>query len=181
GYLGLNHLGWLHHLRVDGVDRLPELLADRGLLERIEEARTLGIDWVQALGALPNEYLYYYYFTRDVTEALRRSEQTRGEFLDAQQGGFYGQVAEHPDIAHKLWETTLAEREATYMAEARDPEEEREEADQGGGYHQVALDLMAALLAGEEHSMILNVSGAGVISTLPADAAVEMPCSVAAS
>lgn len=181
GYLGLNHLGWLRHLRVDGVDRLPALLADRGLLERIEEARILGIDWVQALGALPNEYLYYYYFTRDVTDSLRRAEATRGEFLDAQQGGFYGQVAEHPEIAHKLWEQALAEREATYMAEAREEDEEREEADQGGGYHEVAVDLMAAFLAGEQNAMILNVPGDGAIATLPADAVVEMPCRVDAS
>src|SRR5438093_12934785 len=28
--VGLNHLSWVRHLRVDGVDRLPELLASQG-------------------------------------------------------------------------------------------------------------------------------------------------------
>ncbi|MPV49658.1 6-phospho-beta-glucosidase [Pseudactinotalea sp. HY160] len=181
GYLGLNHLGWLKHLIVDGVDRLPALLADAGLLERIEEARLLGLEWVQTLGALPNEYLYYYYFAREVTASVSGAAATRGEFLDVQQSGFYSQVAEHPGIAHKLWQTTLDEREATYMAEARGADEEREEADQGGGYHEVAIDLMAALLAGERNAMILDVPGEGAIPDLPDDAVVEMPCRVDAA
>src|SRR5690606_1674670 len=59
-YVGLNHLGWLRTLVVDGTDRLPELLADDTRLDTIEEARLLGFDWVRALGAVPNEYLFYY-------------------------------------------------------------------------------------------------------------------------
>ncbi|MGO1927401.1 MAG: 6-phospho-beta-glucosidase, partial [Brachybacterium tyrofermentans] len=54
-YVGLNHLGWLRGVRVDGVDRLPGLLADDDALEEIEEARLIGKDWVRADGALPNE------------------------------------------------------------------------------------------------------------------------------
>src|ERR1700761_9609380 len=57
-YLGLNHLGWLRALRVDGVDLLPSLLADPARLNRIEEGRLFGADLLQALGVLPNEYLY---------------------------------------------------------------------------------------------------------------------------
>ncbi|OLS96269.1 hypothetical protein BJF90_10820 [Pseudonocardia sp. CNS-004] len=60
-YVGLNHLGWLRGLRVDGVDRLPDLLADDAGLASIEEVRLVGADWVRAIGALPNEYLYYFY------------------------------------------------------------------------------------------------------------------------
>ena len=176
GYIGLNHLGWLRTFIIDGVDHLPRLLADPGLLGRIEEARTLGIEWVQALGALPNEYLYYYYFTREAVASITGARATRGEFLDAQQGGFYSRVAAHPQIAGKLWETTLAEREATYMAEARD--HDREEEDLGGGYHEVAVDLMAGLLAGERGRMILNVPNAGAIPALPEDAVIEIPCEV---
>src|SRR5699024_5830147 len=59
-YVGLNHLGWLRSVTVDGTDRLPELLADDAALEEIEEARLIGKDWVRADGALPNEYLFYY-------------------------------------------------------------------------------------------------------------------------
>src|SRR5699024_6418997 len=114
--------------------------------------------------------------TREAIASIAGAQATRGEFLDAQQGGFYNQVAEHPQIAGKLWETTLAEREATYMAEARD--HEREEEDLGGGYHEVAVDLMAGLLAGERGRMILDVPNNGAIPALPDDAVIEIPCEV---
>ncbi len=179
GYIGINHLGWLRTLTIDGVDHLPRLLGDPGMLGRIEEARTLGPDWVRAMGALPNEYLYYYYFTREVVAAITGAESTRGEFLHSQQGGFYTQVGQHPERAAELWQTTLAEREATYMAEAR--EEAREEEDLGGGYHEVAVDLMAGLLAGERNRMILNVANSGAIPELPHDATIEIPCEVDAT
>jgi 6-phospho-beta-glucosidase len=57
-YLGLNHLGWLRALRVDGTDRLPGLLAGPDALKRTEEGQLFGTDLLQALGAIPNEYLY---------------------------------------------------------------------------------------------------------------------------
>ena len=41
-YVGLNHLGWLRALRVDGVDHLPRLLADPAALLRLEEGRLFG-------------------------------------------------------------------------------------------------------------------------------------------
>src|SRR5690625_3584398 len=150
GYLGINHLGWLRTFTVGGIDHLPRLLADPALLGRIEEARTLGIEWVQAMGALPNEYLYYYLRTREALASITGAEATRGEFLHAQQTGFYTEAAAHPKGAERVWHEVLAEREATYMAEAR--RGAREEEDLGGGYHEVAVDLMAGLLArSEEH------------------------------
>lgn len=176
GYLGINHLGWLTSFIVDGVDHLPGLLADRELLLRIEEARLLGPDWVQEIGALPNEYLYYYARTREVTQRLTSAEATRGEFLQEQQRGFYERVARDVEHASDAWREALAEREATYMAEART--DAREEEDLSGGYHEVAIDLMAGLLAGEDHRMILNVPNNGAIPELPDAAVIEMPCTV---
>ena len=64
-YAGLNHLGWLTALRLDGRDLLPDLLADERALEAIEEGHLFGTEWLRDLGSLPNEYLFYYYFTRD--------------------------------------------------------------------------------------------------------------------
>ncbi|WP_159622241.1 6-phospho-beta-glucosidase [Ruania rhizosphaerae] len=176
-YLGLNHLGFLHGLHVDGVDRLPELLADDGLLGQIEEARTLGLDWVRARGAIPNEYLYYYDYAREATAAIRGAGQTRGEFLDAQQAAFYLEAARAED-PRALWVDTLAEREASYMAEARDADASRDDDDLQGGYHEVAVDLMAALLAGERHRMILDVANDGIVPTLADEAVIEVPCVV---
>ena len=180
-YVGLNHLGWLRSLTVDGVDKLPGLLADDAGLEGIEEARLMGFDWIRALGAIPNEYLYYYYFQREATERLRGSAETRGEFLHRQQGRFYEEACHHPDSALELWQRTKHDRDASYMAESR-PESERtarQASDiEGGGYQQVALDLMTALLGGKPATMILNVANRGLVPQLPDDAVIEVPCTV---
>lgn len=183
-YAGVNHLGWLRALRVDGVDRLPEILADDAALEEIEEARLLGFDVVRAMGALPNEYLYYYLFAEQARASIEAAGRTRGEYLARQQAEFYraARVSEDPLGA---WRAALGEREATYMAETRGEDEERREEDvAGGGYQEVALRLMAALITGRPERMILDVGNGAAgappsqraIAQLPADMVVEVPC-----
>jgi 6-phospho-beta-glucosidase len=177
-YVGLNHLGWLRSLSIDGVDVLPRLLASDEALAEIEEARLMGFDWVRAIGALPNEYLYYYSFTREATERISAADETRGEFLDAQQRRFFDAPGHDPLAA---WLRTRHERESSYMAESRPAgkEGERHASDvDGGGYQQVALDLMAALATGRPSTMILNVANAGLVPALPDDAVIEVGCTV---
>jgi 6-phospho-beta-glucosidase len=178
-YVGLNHLGWLRSFTVDGRDRLPELLADQTKLDTIEEARVVGQDWVRALGALPNEYLYYYYDNREAVARIRSEEQTRGEFLLQQQAGFYEEATQGPEDAYALWKRVKHEREATYMAEGRPEgqEAEREEADiESGGYQEVALNIMAALTTGTPSTMILNVRNGATVRGRPVECVVEVPC-----
>jgi 6-phospho-beta-glucosidase len=180
-YAGLNHLGWLRGLSHDGRDVLPDLLADDAALARVEEARLFGHDWVRALGALPNEYLYYYYFTRDAVAAIRGDARTRGEFLLHQQTRFYATVREHPELALAEWSRVRRDRETTYMAESRAHGErgERDLADlESGGYEGVALALMTAIARGERTTMILNVRNRTTVAGLPPDAVVEVPCLV---
>jgi 6-phospho-beta-glucosidase len=182
-YVGINHLGWLRGLRVGGVDRLPDLLADDAALAQLEEARVLGLDWVRALGAIPNEYLYYYYFTRDAIAAIRGADATRGEFLRRQQEEFYTAVERDPRSAWRIWARARAEREATYMAEGRASSgagKRRPQDLASGGYQRVAVDLMAAIAGDARSTMILNVRNGAAVPGLPADAVVEVPCVVGA-
>lgn len=190
-YAGLNHLGWLRGVKVDGEERLPEILASDDSLQAIEEARLIGFDWVRAEKALPNEYLYYYLYGPKAVESVKESGTTRGEFLLEQQERFYADVGSATNPL-ALWREVLHEREATYMAESRNEGESREEADvAGGGYQEVALRLMAALATGREERMILNVGnqrsalggipGMPIIEGLPTDVTVEVPCVVDAS
>jgi 6-phospho-beta-glucosidase len=182
-YVGLNHLGWLRGLRVDGVDRLPDLLADDTALASIEEARLVGPDWVRAIGALPNEYLYYFYRTRDAVAAIDAAASTRGEYLLDQQDRFYADTSADPDGALERWARVHAERDASYMAESREASGAGERAVEdlaAGGYQQVALDLMDALSGGPARTMILDVRNGAAVPGLPADAVVEVPCLVGA-
>ncbi|WP_404390205.1 6-phospho-beta-glucosidase [Humibacillus xanthopallidus] len=185
-YAGLNHLGWLSGLRLDGRDLLPELLADARALGSIEEGHLFGTDWLQSLGMIPNEYLYYYYFTRDAIAQIRSGESTRGEFLLAQQTSFYAAVANSPTGAFDRWDAVRRERNATYMQETREATDgegaERAAADvEGGGYEGVALALMAAIARDEPARLILNVRNGGAVPGLPDDAVVEVPCRVDSS
>ncbi|MCC8451999.1 MULTISPECIES: 6-phospho-beta-glucosidase [Streptomyces rochei group] len=182
-YVGLNHLGWVRGLRVAGRDELPRLLADPALLGSFEEGRLFGPDWLRSLGAVPNEYLHYYYFNRETVRAYREAERTRGAFLRDQQARFYEEMR-HPDTpALAAWDRTRAEREATYMAENREAAGagEREADDLSGGYEKVALALMMAVARDERATLILNVRNRGTLSALDTDAVIEVPCLVDAN
>ncbi|MFJ8672562.1 6-phospho-beta-glucosidase [Streptomyces sp. NPDC093589] len=182
-YVGLNHLGWLRSLTIDGTEVLPRLLADDAALGSFEEGRLFGADWLRTLGALPNEYLHYYYFRRETLHSIRETSQTRGEFLDRQQGGFFerASAAGAPDAAYALWERTRLEREETYMAHSREASGgwQRDAHDlEGGGYDRVALALMHAIVGDSGTRLILNVRNGTTVPQLAPDAIVETVCEV---
>ncbi|MCP3818356.1 6-phospho-beta-glucosidase [Streptomyces sp. A3M-1-3] len=183
-YAGLNHLGWVRGLHIAGRDELPRLLADPGLLGSFEEGRLFGAEWLRTLGAVPNEYLHYYYFNREAVRAHQQAAQTRGAFLRDQQARFYAEMAHPATPALAAWNRTRAEREATYMAENRAAAGagEREASDlESGGYEQVALALMRAIAKDERTTLILNVRNRTTLSVLDTDAVIEVPCLVDAN
>ncbi|MGP3973868.1 6-phospho-beta-glucosidase [Streptomyces sp. 8N114] len=192
-YVGLNHLGWLRRIVVDGTDRMPALLEDAPALESFEEGKLFGAEWLRALGALPNEYLHYYYHHREALTAIREADATRGEFLARQQQGFYAQLSSggsgkngvsggnSTGSAFQAWDETRREREETYMAESRQASGgwQRDSCDlDGGGYDRVALALMRAIARNERTTLILNVRNRGAVPGVDADAVVEVPCLV---
>ncbi len=173
-YLGLNHLGWLRTVEHDGVDHLPALLADRERLLTMEETGVFGVEWLRALGSLPGEYLHYY----DRTVTSSGAGAGRAAYLVQQQGAFFD-GGPGPGASAR-WRAALAERENTYMADARTHEhvDARDGDRQGGGYHEVAVDLMAALLCGTPAWMILNLANNGTMPALPDDAVIEVSAHV---
>lgn len=187
-YIGLNHLGWMRGLIFDGVDRLPELIANDVLLAGLEEGQIFGAEWIRALGLIPNEYLYYYYYNRDAVRAIAQSGKTRGDFLAATQTEFYDRVGEMSAGRSDLWWSTVDRRSASYMAEATGGTQDSpvghkqyEPDPSHQGYAGVALAVMNAIARNERHTMILNVRNRGAISGLPDDAVVEIPAMVDAN
>jgi 6-phospho-beta-glucosidase len=183
-YAGLNHLGWLRAVRVGGRDLLPDLLADDAALSSFEEGRLFGVEWLRAIGSVPNEYLHYYYFNRDAVAAMRAATQSRGAQVLDQQRDFYARTTGSPGSALEAWEATRHRRESTYMAENREAAGagERESCDlDSGGYEKVALALMRAIAQDERTTLILNVRNRGALPGLDADAVVELPCFVDAN
>ncbi|MEW9870308.1 6-phospho-beta-glucosidase [Arthrobacter sp. HS15c] len=192
GYYGLNHLGWLYRLESGGDDLLPGLLSDPAALHTFEEGRLFPQPFLAELGALPNEYLYYYYRLDSAAAAMRAMPQTRGESIHAQQAELYPRLSAAGTRAYRLWDAARRSREEGYLAEARTQGEQRDEEDlAGGGYERVALAVMRAVAgASGDTQLILNTrntmpaTGAAppkpAIPGLPADAVVEVPCTVTA-
>lgn len=187
-YLGLNHLGWMRRLLYDGVDLLPALIGNDEQLQALEEGHIFGTEWVRSLGAIPNEYLYYYYFNREAVANIRSSKLTRGDYLARTQKEFFDGVSADPDDAVSRWRRTVQDRSASYMAEAKggtqgrpgiEFEEETDPSQQG--YAGVAVAVMRAISRNERATMILNVRNRGTIASLPWNAVVEVPTTVDAN
>jgi len=175
-YVGINHLGWLRSLPSGDRDLLPGLLSDGAALESFEEGRLFGGPLLRALNCLPNEYAYFYYAAADVIKSLATGP-TRGEVVADDQLSFYAAADADPTKAPQLWSATRRRREESYLAETRTVEERRDEADlAGGGYEEVALDLIAALLSGRPTELIVNARNGSTVPQLPADMVIEVPC-----
>ena len=190
-YLGINHLGWLRALRADGADLLPGLLRDPERLRLTEEGRLFGPDLLRSLGAIPNEYLYWYYGGREALRDVLAAGRTRGEHVRARQQAFYAAAAAALSggagparPAARLWQAANDERNRSYFAELRTGGNagERDEADvAAGGYESVAIALASALRGGPAARLILNVRNRGTVPALPPDMVIEVPCRVDAN
>jgi 6-phospho-beta-glucosidase len=151
-HVGLNHLSWERAIRVDGVDRLPEIL-ERA--DELAEWFRMPADMIQTIGAIPSYYLRYYYLTRTV--------------LAEQQAG-HTRAAEVMDIEARLLEMykdqSLAEKPALL-------------ADRGGAfYSEAAAQLIASLHDGAGDIQVVDVRNDGAIPDLPDAAVVEIPARI---
>ena len=186
-YFGLNHCGWIHRLLVDGRDRLPELLG------RFEELQAADEQWrpfdpalVRAIGMLPMEYLYFYYYRDQAVAHIRGSGSSRGRQLQDLNDALWPalrQLVGAGDLpgARRAWERAMSERDATYFARERGvaaPLEADEPGNvfEGEGYEGVATAVMAAAVRRRKIPLILNVPNRGAIGGLRDDDVVEVTC-----
>ena len=111
-HVGLNHLSWERAARVDGVDRLPELLANDA--DWLADHVGMPVELVRALGAIPSYYLRYYYETAKVVSD-QRDGHTRAEAvmdIEARLLDLY----RDPTLAEKP--ALLADRGGAFYSEA---------------------------------------------------------------
>jgi 6-phospho-beta-glucosidase len=148
-HVGLNHLSWERAVRVDGVDRLPEILSDR--IELVSDPIHMPAALVRALGVIPSYYLHYYYLTGDVLER-QRTERTRAEEVMEIEAGLL-ELYRDPDLAEK---PKLLERRG------------------GAFYSEAAAQLVASLHDGRSDVQVVDVRNDGAMPDLPDDAVVEI-------
>jgi 6-phospho-beta-glucosidase len=152
-HVGLNHLSWERAARVDGVDRLPELLERDGQL--LADHLGIPVDLIRAMQTLPSYYLRYYY---DAARVVR----------DQQNG--HTRAREVIDIEARLLDLYrdqgLAEKPALL-------------ADRGGAYYsEAAAQLIASLHDGAGDSQVVNLRNDGALPDLPDSSVVEIPARI---
>ena len=153
-HAGLNHLSWIRAVLVDGVDRLPELLAGPAGKELADEVE-IPLELMRTLGAIPSYYLHYYYCTEHAVRAQRIGTHRAAEVLD---------------IERKLLDM--------YADPALDHKPELLEQRGGAYYSEAAAGLVTSLLTGDGAHHYVDIRNNGAINGLPDDAVVEVPALV---
>ncbi|NUR08458.1 MAG: 6-phospho-beta-glucosidase [Nocardioidaceae bacterium] len=153
-HVGLNHLTWVRRVLVDGVDRLPEQLAEDA--DGLADGLGLPPGLLTRLGVLPSYYLRYYY-AHDAVVREQRTAPTRAE--------------EVADIEQRLL--------ASYADERLDTLPELLTRRGGAYYSEAAVALCASLLGtGADPVQVVNVRNDGTLPFLPDDAVVEVPARI---
>ncbi|HEU4920010.1 MAG TPA: 6-phospho-beta-glucosidase [Candidatus Limnocylindrales bacterium] len=154
-HVGLNHLSWERAVRVDGVDRLPEILDNEA--DRIADDVGSPVEMVRATRSIPSYYLRYYYAFDEVLSSQQR-------------GDGHIRAEEVMDIERRLLDmyrdVSLAEKPALL-------------ADRGGAYYsEAAAQLIASLHDGRGDIQVIDVRNDGALPDLPDDAIVEIPARI---
>ncbi|HET9897005.1 MAG TPA: hypothetical protein VFQ44_18890 [Streptosporangiaceae bacterium] len=198
GYSGLNHLGWVTSFQVDGSELLPGLVSKFAELQRSSRHFAgFDADLVRRVGALPTEYVYYYYDPRRYIDGVARAGTSRGQdilALNSELITAIGKAFASGDT-HAAWTAysqLLGVRRDTYMktdtegdsgqAAARESRAARGsvpiEAQEIGGYEGLALRVIDGLSGRQPGTVIVNVRNGDALPFLEPDDIVEIPCSV---
>ena len=155
-HVGLNHLTWERGVMVDGVDRLPALLADH--VGEIADGLELPAWLLSQLGVVPSYYLRYYYAHDAVVRELRNSPSRAA------------QVAEIEGRLLQLYADPLLDSKPELLAQRG-----------GAFYSEAAVALCAGLLGGTGGTpdvQVVNVRNDGTLPFLPDDSVIEVPALV---
>src|ERR1700722_15389110 len=183
-YLGLNHLGWVRSIRDErGAELLPKVLASPEIIQRCYRHGLFPTEFIQKLGLLPTEYLYFYYFPETAYKNTKQSGQSRGQAVAAMNTRLFQKLAQAPESKLvETYEDYLRERNASYFSiEATAGERRKENQElysEFSGYERIALLGLQALSAETTLLIPLTVRNGGALKDLDADDAVELPCEV---
>jgi 6-phospho-beta-glucosidase len=154
-HVGLNHLTWERAAEVDGIDRLPELLAAHGA--EIAPHTGLPLAATTDIGAVPSYYLRYYWAHDAVVES-ERGQQTRAEAV--------------AEIERKLLKM--------YADPALDTKPELLTHRGGAYYSEAAVALLASLITDKRDRQVVNVRNDGTLPFLADEAVIEVSATIGA-
>lgn len=157
-HVGLNHLSWERAVRVDGVDRLPEILEAEA--ERIAEDVGSPPELVRLTRSIPSYYLKYYYaFDKVLHDQQDGAESRARQVIDIE--GELLDMYRNPNLDEK---PKLLERRG------------------GAFYSEAAAQLIASLHDGRGDVQVVDVrngnGSARALPDLPDSAVVEVPARI---
>ncbi len=192
-YYGLNHLGWMSGVYLEGRNHVPDLIQEIKKHSAPWHWLPFHPDLIEALEVIPNEYLLFYYYTQRAVENLLKAGQSRAQqiqpFVDELYDSLKQIQEEGSDPVRMMgaYEHYQDQRNGTYMTletgEAHHVEETKEEKDfmesAAEGYSGVMLRLIEALTQKVEATrIILNVPNRGALPDMADDDVVEVTCYV---
>jgi 6-phospho-beta-glucosidase len=147
-YFGMHHFGWATGVWQNGVDVLPQVLANA-------EKAAPDVDPVitHALGVIPGAYLNYLFHPERML-AKKLGKRTRAEELLDLQDELMAEFA--ACLARGEKPSGLAKRKARW-------------------YRAIITPMMLAWAEGKSDQLIVNLVNNGIVPWLPADAIVEVP------
>jgi len=158
---GLNHTCWSTSETYDGGPMMPlvEAAWERARDDPRATPYRQRLLWLAATeGALPSDYLLYYYFGDEILDELRARPTTRAEDILAWSPGYW----EH------------------YAQQAAAPDPVLDPARSRGGIHELelAIDVMDAVSNAKSEVHPMNLPNRGALPGFPDDLVVEVPSQV---
>lgn len=184
---GLNHCSFFRNVYVDGRDVAKELAVSDEAYAKTD-LRYFDKATVAAADAVPNEYLYYYYYPERAYANIISASETRGELIARVNKAMTEElgridVEKNFDEALRIYSKYYGERERMYMANETgisrgipwsfDPKSRDD-----GGYAGVALRYMDIVASGRAQTMILCVPAEGAVPFAEAGDVVEITADV---
>ncbi len=157
-YFGLNHLGWIRRLLINGEDASAEAFDKIINSPRLDHILGYNFtkEFLEALGLLPTGYLQYYYHTEETLAKLKSQSQSRADVV----------MEIEKDILKLYSDPELNEKPK--MLEKRG----------GAWYSDAAVAVMSAIENDKRELHIVNVPNNGTIEGLPRDSIIEVPAVV---
>lgn len=184
-YFGLNHLGWLREVYYQGRPRLGQAFEDPSLLARLYRAPLFEPAFLQRLGLLPTEYLYYYYRPKDAVANLKAAGKTRGQTLEEKNAKLLADLAgaRNLDEGTHLYDRYLDSRNRSYMQleSGQTRPLPPTAASAVTGYDRIALAVVQSIHFDKGDTLPLDVRNGSTLPMLEPTDSVEVPCVVNAS
>lgn len=151
-YFGLNHIGWIQDVKVDGRSQMERLL------DRITRKKPDGFDveLVELFRMIPTRFVSFFFRKDDILKKQKELVKYRGEEL------------------YEAEQLILEQYEDEDLCEVPELTKDRNAV----WYEQSIIPLVEGLESDEERELVLCVKNNGALKELPEEAAVEVPAVV---